>query len=304
MVITLTGDNSFALKGELRGLIANFKKSHGELSVEQLDAEEASAGTLKEAFTSLSLFSDDTLTIIRSPSKNKEFVEACAELIESTDSEVILVESKFDKRSSLFKTLKQKTDFREFRQLDGPSLSKWLVDQAKKDDGNLSLDNAKYLVERAGADQMLLSQELEKLLIYDNSISRQSIDLLTEETPQSSIFQLLEVAFRSNIAYTLELYKEQLEMKVEPQQIIAMLTWQLHVLATLKSAKEANLDNIAREAKMSPFVLRKSQSLASRIPLTRLKELVSDLTKLDFSLKTRSIDPETALQAYLLGIST
>src|SRR3546814_19438404 len=62
-----------------------------------------------------------------------------------------------------------------------------------------------------------------------------SSDLLT---PQSTIFELLDAALSGNTRRALELYEEQRSMKVEPQQIIAMLAWQLHVLAVVKAAGE------------------------------------------------------------------
>ncbi len=69
--------------------------------------------------------------------------------------------------------------------------------------------DAKYLVMRVGANQQTLSNELAKLLSYDKAITRQTIDLLTEQTPQSTIFELLDAAFAGNSKKAMELYAEQ-----------------------------------------------------------------------------------------------
>ena len=106
-------------------------------------------------------------------------------------------------------------------------------------------NDARYLVERVGTNQQLLANEIEKLALYDKDISKESIDLLTEETPQSTIFELLEAAFAGNHRKVQTLYAEQRAMKVEPPQIIALLAWQLHILAIIKTAGDRTPETIA-----------------------------------------------------------
>ncbi len=159
-------------------------------------------------------------------------------------------------------------------------------------------------MERVGASQQLLSNELEKLLLYDPRISRRTIDSLTDATPQGTIFQLLEAAFAGDRARALRLYAEQRALKVEPPQIIAMLAWQLNVLAIIKTAGERSSDTIAREAKLNPFVVQKSRNIARDISLARLKGLVSGLLKIDTRIKRTNTDPDEALRHYLLTLAT
>jgi DNA polymerase III subunit delta len=238
MIITLTGSSGFGLAGELRRLVGTFVGEHGELALERLDGQEADFARIREALTALPFLSARKIVVLRAPGTNKQFAEAfeqlCGEIPETTD--VILVEPKLDKRLSYYKSLKKLTDFREMNELDPSGLARWLAGTAKARGGTLNPADARYLVERAGANQQLLSNELEKLLLYDPNISRQTIDLLTDETPQSTIFQLLEAAFAGHRRQAMKLYSEQRALKVEPPQIIAMLAWQLHVLAVIKTA--------------------------------------------------------------------
>jgi DNA polymerase-3 subunit delta len=163
--------------------------------------------------------------------------------------------------------------------------------------------DAQYLAERVGLNQQLLANELEKLLLYDVQISRQTIDLLTEPAPQSTIFQLLEAAFAGNRRRAMELYREQRALKVEPPQIIAMLAWQLHVLALIKTAGQRSSDAIASEAKLSPYVVRKSQGIADNLTGSELKVLVQDLLEIDVRSKRSALDADEALQNYLLKLA-
>lgn len=305
MIITLNGENAFGLGGELDRIVAAFLAEHDEFGVERLDGEEADYQRLQEALTSLPFLADRKLVILRRPGANKEFMEHAEELItgvpDSTD--VVIVEPKLDKRLGYYKLLKKQTDFREFKELDAPGLAKWLVTEAGKQDAKISIGDATYLVQRVGANQQLLGNELAKLALYDPQITRQNIDLLTEATPQSTIFELLEAAFAGRAQRTMQLYQEQRVQKVEPPQIIAMLAWQLHVLALIKAAHDRSADQIAAEAKLSPYVVKRSQTIARRLSLAELKTLVSDLLSIDVRSKTSAFDADEALQNYLLSLA-
>lgn len=304
MISTLTGSNSFALKAELRRLVDDFVNEHTDMALERIDGEEAEYDRIRESLESLPFLAPKKMVVLRAPSANKEFTEYAEQLLgkvpETTD--VIIHEPKLDKRSSYYKFLHKNTDYKEFAELDEFELSKWLVQQAKNQSATLNSSDARYLVERVGANQQMLANELTKLALYDPSITRSSIELLTEPTPQSTIFQLLDAAFAGNKKQVLKLYQEQRASKVEPQQIIAMLAWQLHVLAILKTAAERSDADIAREAKINPFVVRKSRQVVSRLTLEKLKKLISKLTELDLQLKTTAIDADDGVQEFLLSI--
>ncbi len=293
------------LRAELKRLVAEFVAEHTDMGLEKLDGEEVEYDRIREALESLPFLASKKLVVLRAPSAQKQFIEKAEQLLsnlpETTD--VIIVEPKLDKRSVYYKLLKKKTDYKEFNEMDEYGLSKWLVEQAKTQAGSLSSSDAKYLVERVGANQQLLFNELAKLLAYDSKITRQSIDLLTEPTPQSTIFQLLDAAFSGNPKHMLKLYQEQRASKVEPQQIIAMLGWQLHILAIVKAAGDRSDAKVASDAKLNPFVVRKSRSITNNLTFEQLKRMVRDLAELDLKTKTTAIDADDALQHYLLTLT-
>lgn len=288
-------------------VIADFTIKNGEMAVERIDGEEAEYNKITEAVQSLPFLSDKKLVVLSRPGTQKAFTENFEQLIESiSDStDVIIVESKPDKRSSYYKLLQKKTDFKNFAELSPRELPNWLVNESKSrlQGGTLMVSDARYLVERVGANQQLLSNELDKLLTYDRKITRRTIDLLTDPLPQSTIFQLLDVAFAGDIKRTMKLYEEQRALKVEPIQIIAMLAWQLHALAIVKAAGDKSSQEIASEAGISPFVVQKSQSIARKLTMAKLKTMIHDLLEIDIKTKSTAIDPDEALRHYLLTIA-
>ena len=297
----MTGQNSFALRQRLNELVDKFVAKHGELALEKIDAEEANADAIIEAVLALPFLSTHKMVVVRNGSANKEFAERIEQTISSIpdDAEVVFYEPQIDKRTAYFKVLKKQTKFEELNNLDRLSLAKWLVAEAKKQGAKLGFAGANYMVERLGENQQLLFNELAKLALYDPEISKANIDLLTEPTPQSKVFDLLDAAFSGNKKRALALYEDQRAQKVEPQVIIGMIAWQLQLLALVKSANGASPDKIAKDTGMNPYPVRKAANLASKISNEQLLEMVDEALKIDIKGKTTPLDLDEALKTYI-----
>lgn len=305
MIVTLTGANVFLRQRELHKLVQSFVAEHTDMGLERLDGEEADLARLRESVSSLPFLTPRKLVVLREPGKQPAFAERIDDVLKDVadTTDVIIVEPKLDKRLSYYKTLKKNTDFREFGELDANDLARWAVTYAAEQGGKLGSGDARLLIDRMGANQQLVQQELDKLLAYDPQITRATIELLTESTPQSTVFELLDAALRGDTVRTMSLYREQRALKVEPQAIIAMVAWQLHILAVSKAAGSRPAADIAREAKVSPFVVNKSIAATRRLTLAQISRMIAELLELDVRLKSVAIDADEALQLYLLNLT-
>lgn len=304
MVTTLTGTNDLQRRLELDKLVTAFVADHTDMALERFDGEEATPAAMRGALASLPFLTARKLVVLREPSKQKAFTEQIDDILDdiADTTDVIISEPKLDKRTGYYKTLKKSTEFKEFPELDANGLVRWAAEYAKEQGGSLSSSDARLLIDRVGPDQLGLKHELDKLLAYDPAITGAVIEQLTELLPQSTVFELLDAAFAGKTEQAFALYREQRALKVEPQAIIAMLAWQLHVLVVIKSAGARTTDDIARSAKLNPFVVRKSQGLARRLSLAQLKSLIDELLELDLNLKRIALDADEALQLYLLKL--
>lgn len=303
-VVTITGPNNFARHQALQRLVTDFVAQYGELALERVDGEEVEFERIQEALTSLPFLANKKMVLLQRPSANSRFAETAEQLLSDCPdtTDLVMVEPKFDKRSSLYKLLKQQTDFQEYGPLDGAQLATWLVQRAQENGANLSTSDARYLIERVGADQQRLASEVDKLALFQAVINRQSIDLLTDKTPQSTIFELIEAAFAGNRMRALELYDEQRRLKVEPIQIIAMFAWQLHVLALVLTSEGRSAEAIASAAKLNAFSVGKSQRLARQLRLSQVRQLIDQLVTIDQRSKREMIDLDEALRNYILQL--
>lgn len=304
MLTTLTGSNDFARHERLQALVKAFIAEHGDFAIEKLDGDEASAAQMRASVESLPFLTPRKLVILQEPSKQKAFTEAIDIIIEVTTetTDIIIVEPKLDKRLSYYKTLKKKTTFEEFPELDAAGLASWAVGYVKEQGGSLARPDAGELINRVGTNQAALQQELNKLLSFNPQISRESIAELTEKAPQSTVFELLDAAFAGNHQKAIALYADQRAQKVEPQAIVAMLAWQLQIMALVKTAGARTPDEIAKSAKLNPFVVRKTAQLTKRISLEELKQQISRLYTIDLNSKRKTYDLDEALNLFLLQL--
>jgi DNA polymerase-3 subunit delta len=304
MIAALTGNNFYSLKRRLDELVDRFVAEHGELALQRIDAEEVEPEAILEAVASLPFLASRKLVVIRSLGSNKTASGQIEQIISSAgdSTDIVFYEPAADKRTSYFKVLKSQTQLEEHNDLDAHSLARWLVEEAKKQSAELSPSDAAYLVDRVGTNQQQLANELEKLLTYEPKINRGTIDLLSEKTPQSKVFDLLDAVFSGHKAKALQLYSEQRAQKVEPQAIMAMIAWQLDLIALAMYGKGRDANQIAKDSGMSPYPVTKAQQLAAKMDEPKLKDMVNQALKLDELSKTTPLDLDEALKTYIVTL--
>ncbi|MDB5160879.1 MAG: polymerase subunit delta [Candidatus Saccharibacteria bacterium] len=304
MVITLTGNNSHLLKLHRDKLVDAFIAEQGELALERIDGSAAEFDFILDAVQSMPFLASKKMVVVRELAANKEAAEKIEQIISSVSSttDLVIYEPVTDKRTAYYKALKSKTQFEEFNDLEPRALAIWLVEEARKMDSKLSQTDAAYLIDRLGTNQAILFSELEKLSLYDREIARQNIDLLTERNPQSTIFDLLDATFSGNRKMALDLYGQQRAQKVEAQAILALLAWQLHIIAIAKYGRGKTTAQIAKEAKINPYPLGKAQNLATRITDEKLKQMIAEAAEIDYRSKTFALDVDEALRTYIATV--
>jgi DNA polymerase-3 subunit delta len=305
MITTLAGSNAYLLQRELNTLIATFVAEHTDMGLEKFDGEELDPKRLPSVIQSLPFLASKRMVVLRAPSAQKPLAEQLEKMLgdvpESTD--LVIVEPSLDKRTSYYKALHKKTDFKSFDALDERALANWLVGEAKAKGASLKSADANFLVQRVGVNQSLLANELSKLISYNPAVTRDTITEMTDPLPQSSVFDLLDAAFAGNTRKVLALYHEQRQQKVEPLAMMGMIAWQLHILAVVKAAGNRNPADIASAAKLSPYVVRKSAGVAGKLSGAQLKDLIRRAFELDVRLKSQPIDADDAMQEFLISVA-
>lgn len=302
MIRTITGKNAYKLRAYVHQLVDSYMKSVGELGIERIDASESTVDAILQAAQNLPFLVERKLVVVTNAGQNTPLLERIDELVERNAErvEVLLIDPSFDKRKASYKTLQKKTEVHDFPEANARDLPAWVVEYCTEKGGAISRADANYLVERVGSNQDMLAREVEKLVLFEPKVVRAAIDILTDRTLQSTVFELLDAAFAGNSERALKLYREQRASRVEPQYIIAMIVWQLHGLALAVYAPDHQEGTLVH-AGLSPYTARKAIGLARQTTKQTVRRMIRDLTELDRNIKT-SADADAGIELFLLNL--
>ena len=299
----LYGKNQFGIDFEKKARVKDFYGKHGAEGVVVLEGSEIEWQNLVQELDGVSLFAaKNKLVVVNEASENKELADELANWTEQKSSSddgstlLLLVDPKIDKRSVLFKTLKKHAELVESPNLDENDLAKWVVKHAEKLGGKIALADARHLVNIVGDDQLRLSNEIDKLVQFDVEVTKASISKMIEPKLQDSIFKLLDAVLAGKQKEAIEIYRNLRKDKVQPIYIMTMLGWQLHNVLVVKLGNERTDAQIAKDHKMSPYVVGKTRNLIRHISLTRLQEMFDEATETDLKLKSSKSDNDLIME--------
>ena len=126
MIKIFTGDDRLKATQEIEKLLGK--------TYEIIEGPELEPADLVNIFQGASLFSENRNILIRDLSENKPAFEKLPKYL-NTNHNIILLETKLDKRSATYKTIKSKIEIKEFIAPKDPNLNLvfGIYDTAKKD---------------------------------------------------------------------------------------------------------------------------------------------------------------------------
>jgi len=301
-ITTIAGKNYFLIEQYLDDEITKLSVIYHDLEVRTIDCENMDFATLISELSTQSLFSNFRIFKLKYLSYNRDFIEKIDQLltINLDQLELFIVDPNLDSRSKIYKTLKEKTNFKLFNELDEYRLIDWVVDRAKTYNAQISKADARYLVERVGSNQLLCDNELNKLSLYKSTIDREAINQLIELNPSSKTFDLINAAFSRNYKLACNLYRDQRRQKVDPSIIIGLLAWQLHVLAVVSQAKGNSPSQMANDMAIAPSVISRTATIAQKINYAQVTVLINRLIYIDNKAKTAEVNLDDALLNWIM----
>jgi len=267
--------------------------------IEEFDALEIThVDQVIDAVRSISLFDKNKLVIIRDFSQNNSLVDRIDYIVDSTTdtTQLVLVDTKLDRRYRMFKFLQKEMKLEECKDLDPHDLANELLQEAERLSLKMNRSQEQRIVQRAGNNQERVFNELNKIAAYSSTVEDEIIDLLIDQSPQADIFIMLEHLFYGRTEKAWLQYKDLRAQGEEPYKIIAMLFWQMQSLAAAVFAHDGNPQTV-QEAGLSPYVAKKALVFRSRLTRANVKELIDELVAIDV-LSKQNADVESALEYF------
>jgi len=191
--------------------------------------------------------------------------------------------------------------------LNGESLVQWLIENVKSKGKNISVENARMLIDIVGENREMLEAQLEKIFVYLNEsreISLDSIKSLSTSLREYNIFDLQNAIGRKDKAGSLKIAYNMLEKGSEPTYIVHMLTRFFTGLSKINEliVKKIPDQAAARIVGTHPYYYKdhlKARKIYSDKDLYRI---VQSLLKADLLIKTTSSDNKTIVTILLAEI--
>ncbi len=300
MITLLTGDNTFETKRALDVIISDF-----DGRAEVVDGDVLQVSGLPDILIGVSLFADKRLVVIKDLSANKSVWAALSDWLDkvSDDIHLVLVDTKPDKRTNTYKSIKSKAAVQEFAlwsDRDSRKAENWLIDESKEFGIDLKPQFARQIVQRIGVDQWQLYHALQKLSLMGD-ITAESINDAIELSPVESAFGLLETAISGDYD-KLKQSIHSLKQTDDVFRLFALVSSQVFQLTAIVHATRT--DNIAKDFGIHPYAVSKMSDLAKNITKSRIKSIVNIISDADINMKTSAADPWVIVETALLKIAS
>ncbi len=333
MIIFFYGDNAFKAKQKIGELKEKFFREvdPNEHSFSVIDGALTDLNEISQTVNTGSLFTKKRLTLLENIFANKkaEFLPEFLDYLQKNNLEkgddiILIYESRIksqkdkfvktnmasDKDSALTAKEKKLFDFlrgqkfvQEFKGLTAGELASWIKAEVEKKGSTIRPAAVQQLINFCGTDLWQINNELEKLVHYKkvgdipSEIEAKDIETICSRNFDDNIFALTDALGSKNKPLALKILEDQYHLDAADEYILAMLLRQFKIILQLKSALDQgeNPVKIGPLLGLHPYVAKKSAEQARYFTLEQLKELISDLTRLDYLNKTGQTDFKAAL---------
>ncbi|MCK9467110.1 MAG: DNA polymerase III subunit delta [Candidatus Absconditabacterales bacterium] len=312
-IYLFTGEEKYLLDQEVNRRISNFSQKFGQDSVSFFHVENWDEGKVKQSIYGGGLFSTKSLTVLDglpvgtdrfgfTVSQVEKFVE---EFLKKkgeipADNLLVFTSSKPDKRSRLYKFLKDNANIKEFNLLNEYGLNSHI----KQNLGNIKITDVvlKKFVQKVGGELYRINSEIDKLKTYCEyhsllEINEKLIDDIVFGFVDSQVFELLDYLFKDKIKAMKFLQKMQ-DQGLNRNAISGVLYWSLRLYITVYHFAKSGITDLKAIATQSGINSYSLHQNVKNIPLiqkngTKLENMYKKLIELDFDIKNGKAEEES-----------
>ncbi|EOS67979.1 DNA polymerase III, delta subunit [Lachnospiraceae bacterium MD308] len=255
-------------------------------------------------------FADRRLIVVENSGFFKNAVPKFADYIKTMPDTAcfLFVENEVDKRGKMYKAVKDTGYISEMGRQDEKTLLYWIAGQIKREEKQIKESAARRIIARAGTDMELLEKELEKLFAYTfgkNEITAEDIDAVCTTQITNKIFDMVEAVATKQQKTALDYYYDLLALKEPPMRILYLLSRQFRLLLEVKELMKQGYDKsqIAKTAKLHPFVAGKYMKQCKEFSGGQLKEIMEEAAEYEELVKTGRLNDRMSVELFIVKYS-
>lgn len=279
------------------------------LNYSYFEGKSAVVSEIKNFTETLPFFSDRRLIIIENSNWFKTQSDFDVYLKEMPlTTYIVFVEAEVDKRSHLYKTVKDIGYVCEMNSMDERNLRLFAGSFFKKDGKLISESALNFFLNTVGTDMFNIINEAEKLISY--ALTREVVtvdDVLAVCTEQISnkIFLMIDAVAQKNQQKALDLYYDLIALREKPLSILFLIVRHFNILIQIKEISSTTGDTklISNKVSVPPFAVGKYIAQSKNFQTSRLKELLTYGTEIEEQIKTGYLDEKIGVELLIIKCS-
>lgn len=196
---------------------------------------------------------------------------------------------------------------KNFEKPQGAALERWIRQKVEAENGRITPQATHMLATNIGSQMEILSQEVEKLLLYSNGeeIQSEQVKRLSPYAAEASIFDLVDALGNRNGKKASQLLQEKFLEGADPFYLFSMFSRQFRLLIQVKELADEGKrpQAISQELKMHGFVVGKLYQQCQGFSLSQLEQIYHHLLEIDVGVKTGRNEMSTALNLLVAGLT-
>ncbi|WP_068774325.1 DNA polymerase III subunit delta [Paenibacillus sp. FJAT-26967] len=215
---------------------------------------------------------------------------------------------KLDERKKIVKLLKEKNVLVPCLPLTAEELQQWVRREAKREDVTLTDRAAEQLILYTGGHLQTLAAEMEKIALNvgrGGTVTEELIEALVVRSTEQNVFILIEQVVQLRLDKAFALLEELLKQREEPIKIVMLMARQFRIMLQVKELSKQSYSHqqIAGQLGLHPYAVKVAEGQARAYDTEKLSRIISQLSDLDFKMKSGGIDKVLGLELFLLGLA-
>ena len=313
MIHLLISEPSLLLNATINKIVQETLKEKNEFNFVSLDFLSSSLEDILENLQSSSLFDGKKIIVVKNPyffvdtkiklpfnndlslfenylynpNENCEFIIICPKKYYNPKNKYFtIIQSIGEVNNLLIENLE-----------DRKAYALELLKQANLEIENKALD---LLVSRC-LEITQLEKEIAKLILYNQKIDENVIETMVSEPLEDNVFELSNALLKKDSKKVMKVYTDLKKQKVEPIQLISMLSNQLRLLIEVSILKDKYRydEDLAKILNVHPYRIKLARENTRKFTLTQIKKMLIDLAQLDIDIKKGSKDRYIDFEIFL-----
>ncbi|MBC3078272.1 DNA polymerase III subunit delta [Staphylococcus hominis] len=237
--------------------------------------------------------------------------EQVNEFLEKYDGENFIIfevyQNKLDERKKITKTLKKTSKLAKVEQMSEQEIKNWIKNKLHENFKDIKQDALDLFIELTGINFNIVSQELEKIILFlgeRTTINKKDVEEIINRSLEQNVFLLTEYIQKGGKYKAIQLIKDLIVMKEEPIKLLALITsnYRLYYQCKILSRKGYSGQQIAKTINVHPYRVKLALNQVKHYQLTHLLNIIDQCAETDYKLKSSYMDKQLILELFILSL--